>query len=203
VESLLQATGALTTIDLQDDRCKNTALHWAGRAKITKLLLLAGADPHIQDSYGRTPLQVLEDFEHKDQITKIILPEAIADGGRTFLLHKARHLSDAAYVVKDTVVAKATAAAPPTLRSRMPTLSLSMLPTLPRIELAPVSGNGETEEEAKEQEKRRAVLRYVLRVEEEEGEGAGNGGSDGMPSEVFYELLKMIKPSYYGCDGRV
>jgi hypothetical protein len=82
------------------------------KAKITTLLLLAGADPYIEDYYGRTPLQRLlhvinedpEDEEDEgDQTCIALLQEAVADGGRTFLLHKARHLSDTAHTLKETL----------------------------------------------------------------------------------------------------
>lgn len=52
-----------------------------------------------------------------------------------------------------------------------------------------------------------AELRYVLRVEE--GGGSSDSNTDGMPSEVFFQLLEMMGPSYYpvaegaGSDGKV
>lgn len=47
----------------------------------------------------------------------------------------------------------------------------------------------------------------MLSLSDEEDEDESDG--DGMTSEVFYELLKMIKPSWYpveegaGSDGKV
>jgi hypothetical protein len=86
-----------------------------------------------------------------------------------------------------------------------------MLPILPRIELAPISpptaGNNETEEEQKNRQT--TVLRYVLRLGDGAGGGGGGDNTDGMPSEVFFQMLKMVGPSYYpvaegaGSDGKV
>jgi hypothetical protein len=209
VERALQEKWVLVTINEQDYN-KFCALHHTfsrhflndtTRAEITKLLLLAGADPHIQDKQGRTPLQYLQATHPKDnsnQASKSILQEATLDDGRTFLLHKARHLSDAAHALKETISKTLAKTAPPPLSSRMQPSVALMMSHLPCIELAPESrGNNETEEE---QKKRRAVLQYVLGLEH--GGGVGNGGNsgdgaNGMPLEVFVKLLKMIGPSWY------
>ena len=154
----------------------------------------------------------------------------MADGGRTFLLHKARHLSDATYAVTTTAAKTHAKTAPPTLGSRMPELSRQMLSHFPRIGLAPVQQQqqqqqqqqhqprphpeSETNEEEESKKRQTAVLRYVLCLEEEQegtvAAGAGGGAAcAGMPSEVFYQLLKMMGPSYYpvqegaGSDGKV
>ena len=96
-----------------------------------------------------------------------------------------------------------------------------MLPPVPRIVLGrPRAYPGSNAEE--EKKKRRAVLRYVLRWVEQEGDDddeheEGEGGtvtaaaenSDGMPSELFFQLLKMMGLSWYpvaegaGSDGKV
>ena len=106
----------------------------------------------------------------------------------------------------------------------MTELSQQMLSHLPRIELAPsgqqrrLGRRPRPESETKDEEikkRQSAVLRYVLRLEGDQGgtvsAGAGGGAAAyaGMPSEVFYELLKMMGPSYYpvkegaGSDGKV
>ena len=143
----------------------------------------------------------------------------MADGGRTCLLHKARHLSDANHSVTQTLGGTLAKTAPPTLSSRMPELFQQMLSQLPRIELAPTQHepspqaghSDETKEDEESKEYQTAVLRYVLCVEEEQGGAVANGtsSSGGMPAEVFYKLLKMMGPSYYpvkegaGSDGKV
>jgi hypothetical protein len=228
VERLLQEMRMLAAVNLQENIYGYSPLHYTfryyggtetTRAHITKLLLLAGADPHIRNEQGRTPLQLLLHNFSYDQATKHLLQEALADGGRTFLLHKARHLSDAAHTLTTTLAKTA----PSTLHSRM-------LPPLPRIELASVTqpqspppqpdSNEATQEDEKKKERQAAVLRYVLRLEGGEQKGGtgtaggstgASGGSNGggMASEVFYELLKMMGPSWYpvkegaGSDGRV
>jgi len=99
-ERLLQETGALTTVSMQAGTFDATALHWTifmrgnrldtTTAQITKLLLVAGADPYIKDWYGHTPLEALRNSHPNDHaVTKRLLEEAMADDGRTFLLHKA------------------------------------------------------------------------------------------------------------------
>lgn len=52
------------------------------------------------------------------------------------------------------------------------------------------------------------MLRYVLSLGEEEAGGGGGCGA-GMPSEVFFQLLKMVGPRYFpvkegaDSDGKV
>jgi hypothetical protein len=106
VERLLLETKTLAYINKQETCDKYSALHvtfthYTGgdeptRAPVTILLLLAGANPRIEDEAGRTPLEMLEDsrIHRHDEASKSVLQEAVADGGRTFLLHKARHISD-------------------------------------------------------------------------------------------------------------
>jgi hypothetical protein len=228
---LLMETDVLMTIKAQDEEYASSTLHWtlsasaqtvseATRAQFTKLLLLAGADPHLQDKQGRTPLQMFQDRRPNSHLaSKHFLQEAMAgDGDRTFLLHKARHLSDATHTVTTTLAKTLAKTAPPTLSSRMSDLSQQMLSHLPRIELAATGQQQQQQEAAEDEEESKkrqaAVLRYVLRLEEgQQGTATarvgGGGGSGGMASEVFYELLKMMGPSYYpvqegaGSDGKV
>lgn len=78
VERLLEKTGTYATINMQDEDLKSFALHsaiylpplpsslsplsWGDNesVRIAKLLLLAGADPHVKNWRGKTPLQLAQ-----------------------------------------------------------------------------------------------------------------------------------------------
>ena len=160
MDRLLQEKGALTTINLEDLVFGRTALHITfepveeneAASEITKLLLLAGANPFLQDSQGRTPLQLLQQQRPNDHASKRLLQEAMADGGRTFFLHRVRYLSDVAHILAKTL----TKAALTTFR-----------PRLPRIKLAPTQRRRDrsytgSESEEEIMERQGAVLCYVL-----------------------------------------
>lgn len=150
------------------------------REAIIRLLLAAGANPLLKDKHGRTPAQYARQ-RIRGRVPDFVglLERAAVEPQRARLLHKLRLIHDAKYVVgkarrgartrKDRQT-KPVAAAPPYFRERV-----ARGEDLPAVNLV-----GKDKELL-------AVVGHVLRRA---------GTDEGLPPELFSELMEMMLPAW-------
>lgn len=208
VQRFLQDPRVLATIDPQvvervhrveeeggDINCKGmTAVHFVCgismlNTQIVKLLLQAGANPLLVNTFGETPLDLLCRRHPTNHATISLLEAAVVKPQRTFLLAKARHQIDSSHVlgsVRVTTQGRTRGEAMRVLLTRKPgdlKERVKKRRALPRVKLQPAM------------EPQRAVLNYALRST---GSGEEGGGMEheGLPAELFVELLDMVMPRW-------
>ena len=160
-----------------------------GYTSTVQLLLDAGADPTIPEG-DRSPLNITANGGHQEIVA--LLTHAIAEPERSRYLHKARCLVDACYEIRK---AQSDNRSLPQAqqRQRMVDAAREWLKgrvgrgePLPRVQVNEHEDEGDEEEEC---EKRRGVLAYALGME-------GGARGEGLPREVFVELLEMLVPAW-------
>lgn len=206
VERLLQDARVVDKIHVQMPGTRCTALHEAAhtfedyavgsQARILEMLLLHGSNPYLRcnprglDSLvpldpgviragERTALELLRKYCPNDHAAMAVLEAAIVEPKRTYLLYKARHLSDAIDAITNAQGTtpeerkqKLLAKTPLYLKERVEEDK-----PLPLIELTDGHSQdqhgkyqaGETKEGEKKREPLLAVLRYVVGDQGEEG----------------------------------
>jgi hypothetical protein len=179
VAVLLARGGDALDVNAATTEHKSTALHWAAymdHREILTLLLQAGADPTIRNTYDRSPWEVAQRKGHKQCVR--LLQAAILEPLRARTLLKARALVDAAVAIpkarKDAEdkglsaavqKEKAMAAAPSYLKGRVAAENRK----LPHVKV------DDKEEELV------ACVKYALA---------------GMPKGVFVELCELLVPKW-------
>jgi len=174
-----------------------TALHFAYRpdlgvaaansttAPAIELLLQAGANPLLVDLFGRTPLDLLREYLPTNHAAISLLAAASVEPQRTFLLAKARHQIDTSHVCGRVAAISQGRTRGETTRTVLTRTPCDLKErvkkrrALPRVELQPAA------------EQQRAMLEYVLRTDGS-GEGLGVMEREGLPAELFVELLNMM-----------
>lgn len=207
VERLLQEPRVLATIDAQILNgeihiywIRLTALHFTCGAKImnapiVELLLQAGANPLLVNMFGETPLDVLRRVHPTRYAAISLLEAAVVEPQRTFLLAKSRHQIDTSHVLGRIRAATQGRTRGETMRAVLTRIPGDLKErakkrqALPLVELQPAA------------EQQRAVLEYVLRSSDS-GEALGGMEHEGLPAELFVELLDMMTPQWDPLRGR-
>jgi hypothetical protein len=124
-----------------------------------------------------------------NHVTITLLVAAMVKPQRTFLLAKARHQIDTSHVVsrlRATTQGRTHGETTRAVLTRTPgdlKERVKKHRALPRVESQPAA------------EQQRAVLEYVLRLNEL-GAEVGGMGREGLPAELFIELLNMMVPRW-------
>ncbi len=202
VAVLVDRGGDALELDAVENEHGWTALHLAAiddrlHLQILPLLLDAGANPTIRDSYGDTPLDVAQ----RKGIA--LLEAAIAEPQRPRYLLKARDLLDAALAISEARKDAADKGEPPAVQREQ---AVAVAPAylkrrvaegraLPAVEVVEGQGHGESEEKVV------ACLKYALGLEGGTDFAAEGGGGDasapqGMVREVMIELCELLVPKW-------
>jgi hypothetical protein len=187
VKLLLQ--DARTDVDRQD-HFGSTALSKAvqgGHWKVVRLLLEAHGDPTLTDNFGESPWTYWSKLPLSVSISSeevyLLLESLSTAPTRARLLHRARRDLEEGVGIGGGAEEGVGA-------------GLYALGLLPSPDMATEEGG---EEMTEEEEKLRAVLAYVLDVQEEGEEEEGNGssgGRQGMLKEHVAELMDMLVPAW-------
>lgn len=167
--------------------CLSDTEHLTGR--VAELLKQAGASPLLVNMFGKTPLDMLPKFHPTHHTAISLLEAAVAEPQRTFLLAKARHRANTSHVLGRVRVATQGRTRGETMRAVLTRIPGDLNE---RVKKHQALAQVELQSAAEQQ---RAVLEYVLRTNES-GEEVGAMEREGLPAELFVELLDMMMPRW-------